>query len=646
MDCSLTTWPSITQFDDFVWTGLVDINPLENLERTKKNDPEWNGPSYLNSQDTKPLSSFDTLLCSNNTQNTHTQSADFYSLSPSESLVAGRWESLNAVDLSSVLDSVFPREGVSSTPTTEDGYDLYRDDMLMQPEQQPGSEMDTFMDDPMSKVTDAFNTTTASDDVSTDASSVPHDSTSLPSSQDQLECQCDTVDCDTFGSINPPVYGEAPDNTHGSMLSGVNCKVQLMEVSEVLSSNSVECGDIMQPLGYYTLCPPKLAGSKDLCTSNQCELSDLKDPVVAAQKRQCIQSGITVQWPTSQLGMTRSPRHDGGKHTPQGSVQVGDEYHGATSPQVKLADAARLSSEMKRNRAQASRARRLAASQRRAEGRAKKYPLQKLIRMSSSSTCSRDRLGHNLAPVVPMLQSSVHMVSQTHLPRGGQSFPMNNVNPPIPTFLPVIFQGPQMASSHELCTHMNPVQVGPYYNFQHQQLVAHNEDNRLLSGSSASQLSPAQQAMQSLTLAPALHSSINSAKPLDVALLEQLQSVLSKMNGEMRLCIRDALYRLAKSANARQNRFENDSYSDSSSSHIEAVETQTNPIDRCIVDLLFCKQPSVPEAKPQCFAPIPSDAASQSMSDTANISGMSQQWNTCGSFLNLQDPPVHILTGS
>eukprot|EP00250_Pteridium_aquilinum_P017310 c23564_g1_i1 orf=546-2402(-) len=617
MDCSLTTWPSITQFDDFAWMGFADIDPLENLDRNFDNDFQFNEISYSNQQESKPSLPATAAIPCNDTpaQTSHTHSGYFYKLTSSESLVAERWESMNGAELASVLDTLPPNEDTSTT--AEDMYDLYNDGILMQPEPQLASDMDVFMSDSMSEVAEANTKTLSNDNVATNVSSTTPDVSSLSSSQEDVKCEYSAGDDDSSASINVsqtgmhnPMPSRGDSNTqHVNMLeSGCGLRVNMAQTSNC-----------------YPFTPMRLPGCGDPSSS------------MMSQQHDCVQPGVIIQWPKAQSTSANSQIYDREKVVHHSNLHIGDGYPATLDQQARLAaDAARVTSELKRNRAQASRARRLLASQR----RAKKYPLQKLIRMSSSPSSARDRLDQNLANSASMPHQPLNMVSQNQF--SGQPLSRNALSSQVPSFLPAVLQGPNLASSHELMSHSNPVQGVPYYCYQHPS-VAPAEDNHASSGNSTVQSTCSEQDVQSLSTAAFSHMT-NSSQMLDAAMLKQLQSILSKMSVDMRLCIRDALYRLARSAKHRQRRTDSASGSASSSSHTEeAMETNTNSIDRWIVNILFCKQPTAPEANSQSY-PVPSQAPDHSI-ESANMNSVVQQWNSCGSSVNLQDRPLHVVTG-
>ncbi|KAH9299586.1 hypothetical protein KI387_031268, partial [Taxus chinensis] len=109
---------------------------------------------------------------------------------------------------------------------------------------------------------------------------------------------------------------------------------------------------------------------------------------------------------------------------------------------------------------------------------------------------------------------------------------------------------------------------------------------------------------------------------LEANVLHQLQNVITKLDMKTRLCIRDSLYRLARSAVERRCVVDMKS-SGENSEHVEAVgmyapinidqtlanrcigpndmETETNPFDRTIAHLLFHKH-SMPVAGPMTLA--------------------------------------------
>lgn len=625
MDCSLSTWPSITQFDDFNWMGLGDIDPLETLDRSFDNDSQVTGTSFSNPGDTKPaLPATKAPPHDSSAQLLDTKNDDFYRLTSAESLAAARWESINAVDLASVLDK-FPPNNDTPTPGEEDVYDLYSESVVVQAEPPVAQDVDAFMSDSMSELADANNIVVLSDDKSSvnDSAVISSDCTPLSSSQEDVKHEVSVVDNDSPTSVNGSVSGslycslpqvamENPMNMRGDR------NARHAGYMDNKSGGSKSC---------YSIDPTKSRGGANPNPSSHHAL-DLKDLSAPPQRRDYIQPNMMIHWskphPTSVITQLYD-REQVVQHSP---MRIGDNYPALLDQQARMDDAARVTSELKRNRAQASRARRLAATQR----RAKKYPLQKLIRMSSSSANARDKLDQNLSNAAMPDQPSQLVC---------QSQPIANSQ--LPTFLPVVLQGTHLASSHELLSHATALQSAPYYHYQHPS-TAHCE-NSLVSPSASNTLQSMHndQNVQALNTIPSLAAShsTNSLQSLDVILLNQLQSILTKMNVDMRLCIRDAMYRLARSAKHRQSRAESASGLDANTSHLEAMETNTNSIDRWIVNMLFCKQPSPYEANSQ---PYFSQAPDHSTGNADTNSNM-QQWNSCGSSLNLQGQPLHVMTG-
>ncbi|XP_024529002.1 protein LNK1 [Selaginella moellendorffii] len=92
------------------------------------------------------------------------------------------------------------------------------------------------------------------------------------------------------------------------------------------------------------------------------------------------------------------------------------------------------------------------------------------------------------------------------------------------------------------------------------------------------------------------------ATVVDSAVVSQLLGIMSKLDVGTRICIRDALYRLARSAITRHtsdgpssSEGSNNSAGDNSLSRAiryPLLETETNPIDRTIANLLFHKRSS------------------------------------------------------
>ncbi|XP_057826591.2 uncharacterized protein LOC131038234 isoform X1 [Cryptomeria japonica] len=142
---------------------------------------------------------------------------------------------------------------------------------------------------------------------------------------------------------------------------------------------------------------------------------------------------------------------------------------------------------------------------------------------------------------------------------------------------------------------------------------------------------------------------------LEANVLHQLQNVIARLGMKKRLCIRDSLYRLARSA--MQRRFVGDTKSSGENSeHIEAVgictsididqtqsdrclgpndiETETNPFDRTIAHLLFHKN-SMPSAGLMT-------AAADSSNST--FSTNSQSFSATPNFWLSQPPEFELLT--
>lgn len=142
---------------------------------------------------------------------------------------------------------------------------------------------------------------------------------------------------------------------------------------------------------------------------------------------------------------------------------------------------------------------------------------------------------------------------------------------------------------------------------------------------------------------------------LEANVLRQLQNVTSRLGMKKRLCIRDSLYRLARSA--MQRRFVGDTKGSSENSeHIEAVgmctsidieqtqtdrcvgpndmETETNPFDRTIAHLLFHKS-SMPSAGPMTAA---------ADSNNSTFSTNSQSFSAMPNFWLSQPPELELLT--
>ncbi|XP_024983634.1 protein LNK2 [Cynara cardunculus var. scolymus] len=114
--------------------------------------------------------------------------------------------------------------------------------------------------------------------------------------------------------------------------------------------------------------------------------------------------------------------------------------------------------------------------------------------------------------------------------------------------------------------------------------------------------------LMSLDGSSPLEQSDSDETTLEYTILHQLQNVISKLDIEIRLCIRDSLFRLAQSASRRQydgdtvdaNRRSRDEASviveerltsTKSSARTADGETKTNPIDRAVAYMLFHTSP-------------------------------------------------------
>lgn len=114
--------------------------------------------------------------------------------------------------------------------------------------------------------------------------------------------------------------------------------------------------------------------------------------------------------------------------------------------------------------------------------------------------------------------------------------------------------------------------------------------------------------LMSLDASSPLEQSDSDKSTLEDTILHQLENVISKLDIQIRLCIRDSLFRLAHSALRRQ--YDGDTFSTNRRSRDEASvtveerlnstrssartadgETKTNPIDRAVAHLLFHTPP-------------------------------------------------------
>lgn len=701
--CSLTGWPSLSQFDDFVWMGLGEIDSLDNIaQSTSTGDADHKsspGCSLVESQDCLQLSN---TVHDSNIQKVRSVSkgTEYFPNLPQPDFLANcRWDSINASDLASILDSI-PCKSILSIPTTEDGCALYNDELSMQPEQIFSGEDEIFMAAPICEATDVITAASSSDVMSSDFNSAGKDSTSLVSSQHHdilTDCNWDIVgDMESIEKdINSCIFGGMLDDSLNIATvappspSLLDSTVQRLGASQSFNGNSEQWSGNIDPTSNSTMSIPTACGSKDVGIMNQCSQADSKSQL-SASEHPSIWSDSKLQF---QAAVNEVEGLKEAKCTPKarrGQIVL--------SPHSKPVDSARVSSQIKIIRAQASRARRLAASRRRAEGRAKKYPLHKLIRMSSPSASGmRDRVSQNLATLVPMLQTPGNMVSQSFngLAGGAQFLHTNEIKQQSPTVSPIVMSGPTVTPIHTQHLYpfvsSNPLQVDPNFKFQYRQsrsqydmqigspdktsvygpkemklqpiqkaamtsLTRVDQENGFSSESSIVQFPLSQQPMQSLPKAPGspFQSNVSSstalkgidlpfvAESLEATMLEQLESTVRKLNEQTRLCIRDSLYRLANSAKQRQNEAESSSVNSfASQSHAkisckDATETQTNPMDRWIVNLLFCKQPNAVKDKSQLYPLMPSESTNQIM-EAPNMNENMQPWNSSRSFVKAEE---------
>lgn len=497
-------------------------------------------------------------------------------LSAINSLVTCRWESINAADLASVLDDVFSCESGPSIPSSAEEYPFLKDDLFMHPKQNLHGDDGIFMAnsisnlvDSISEATDVITGTNFSDVVSMDSNEAGGHCRYCVTGQEQTDCKregaCTTVDSKRM--LNSSTFGETSDGS--SLVSVPPVFPRLVEFG-ALEAMKVKCG------GY-------------------------SDNVEST-------SNISFKVPTIRRGHSTSTSQVGPTPVMTSQTKLDESQSSLCCPNMSSV--------------QARRARRQAARHRRMEGRAKKYPLHKLIRMSSPSTVAHDRSVSYMATSMPVLHAPVHMVSSS-LSGGGQSLQINPM-----AFSPSVTLGPQMVPAQAQCNSYpilstNPLQVDSNFVYHPDQGVGFQSTVPDFSGT------------------------------VEAALINRLQSVIqNELNERMRVCIRDSLYRLARSAKERKNRDESISASNFCSNTLEsetscrnAMETQTNPIDRWVVTLLFCKPSNEPEARANYHEPISSEATRQVLLQAPNMNSTTQLWTSCGSFVNLQEQPCQVLMG-
>lgn len=561
MDCSLSTRQYIGEFDDLIWTELAEIDTLESLNH-----------STIIGNDGSKLSTMGDCLLPHDTPHDNTQSEctkteqplQSPTLSAINSLVTCRWESINAADLVSVLDDAFSCESGPSIPSSAEEYAFLKYDLLMHPKENLHGDKDIFMANSISESTDVITGTNLSDVVSMDSNEAGGHCRYCVTGQEQTDCKwegaCATVDSKRM--LNSSTFRETSDSRSLVLVRPV--LPPLVEFG-ALETMIVNCG------GY---------SDKMESTSN-----------------------ISFKVPTIRRGHSTS--------------QVGPTP--VMTSQTKLDESQSSLCCPNMSSVQARRARRHAARQRRMEGQAKKYPLHKLIRMSSPSTVTHDISVSYMATSMPVLHAPVHMVSSSL--SGGQSLQIN----PTPTLLPSVTQmvpAQAQRNSYPILS-TNPLQVDSNFVYNPDQGVGFQSTVPDFAGT------------------------------VEADLINLLQSVIqNELNEQTRVCIRDSLYRLARSAKERKNRAESISASNFCSNTLEsetscrdAMETQTNPIDRWVVNLLFCKPSNEPEARSSSHHPISSEATKQVLLEAPNMNSTPQLWTCRGSFVNLQEQPCPVLMG-
>lgn len=454
------------------------------------------------------------------------QSVQSPNLFRGDSLVPFRWESMNALDIASVLDSTFPSKSDSSTLTCEEGYALYNeDDLWMQPEMMLSKEVENCVADPLcedARVTDGMP---SMDVFRTNSRQPGEDCTSLfISNQDEgvlADCEWGNVsDFDEIGETTSlSTFEEMADDTKSMPTlpsSLLSCSMQKESALQHFKNNF--CGETRESI--------PVIESREVSSITQCSSADMRSELTASQDS-CSELDIKPQF-----------------HLPVPATDANG------SPDKRKA-----------------RARRVAANQRRAGGRAKKYLPYRLIPMPSPATTG----GTNR---MERLTSERHVIP----------FPI--AQQPL--------QSVQMTPGVQLqCTVPSlPAMNGNEY--------------------------------------PMLNESV------EVGLFEQLKNSVRQLDEQTRLCIRDSLYRLARSAKERQNeaesRFMNKFMTKPTPSIIRegAVEAETNPLDRWMVNLLFCKLPNVSNVSSQPCTPFSTEPTSQVMLPSTIINQAPQQWNACG----------------
>ncbi|KAH7315525.1 hypothetical protein KP509_21G053400 [Ceratopteris richardii] len=593
MDCSLSTWPSISQFDDLTWMGLGDIDPLKCPDRTfdfscqfadaDLMDPvEWRFASPVAGSPSK-----DAPIDASAPGSNEVDILLFSGLPGTR-----KWESMNWLDFSSGLDDSPPCDG-TSTPQGGHPNRSCNAKSAMQ-SREPEIDNDSFMSSTGVELSQTeskihlVNNDLVSDATGISSESLPLLSTHVAVKHERTADEDDSsVLINTSGSLCGSLSQATMEN---SLLITATRNTQCMEY---MGNTGVGTWANTMPLTGVGFSPQLMSRSEGTQMNHHMSQSQHQNPM---------QPNALAHWSLA-CPMAGSTDGIGKEQVVHNQIQAGSNYQSILEQQTQMD---LLASEMKRNRAQASRARRIAASQR----RAKKYPLQKLIRMSSSPLSVRDRLGQIMPVSAPASTQSIQSGCQNELT----------------TFTPGIFHSSTPLSSRQ--------SVLAHAKNMHVNLLHHPEqhsldllEDKVLPTSGSFQAEHCTQSVQSSSTEPSTTTThlSNSSQTLDAVVLNELQSVVSKMNVDSRLCIRNALYRLANSAKQRKR---GNAYGfGASESHMHVDETDTNSIDRWIVNMLFYKQPPSFKTVSQTHLAQSSNFSMDKLDSNSSM----RQWKTCGS---------------
>eukprot|EP00249_Psilotum_nudum_P020069 c27546_g1_i1 orf=114-2237(+) len=686
----LLRWPSISQLDDFLFGGLGERNQLEHMaqsmgvvDRYSYEDMDMDMDtvdSMMFSMEMPLLTDVATPDQTSNMGNFIIQSSQLEPCILNESSKTTRWDSLNGLDFENILYSGFECEITSpviySQPLqcSEQDCSFSGDDLIpVQSDKVLFSNMDIFTAEPVYEGNNSTVACGSSDLQSTHEKTAGNNEKLLSARQKEVH-EKESIPGHSFemargrgteNSIGPPSLGEQGiDGVSLEPLLSSPSHFTTFDTSGELSFQSVkrkfngfqaniESGnDKNQPL--------TSKGSHYLSLNNQIMTTVGKVMIDAAQQPEsCITQHTNIPKFASK----------GGDYLDEGKSCSFEGTTVSSSTQRKLGGLP-LARKDKISQAQANRARRLAAKDRRTEIRAKKLlslqaAAQTTFRSPKQSVCciAGNALPSNAHRILPTCHSShqfsgvgpampVHpnmgvaqplwsIQSQQYIQptfrqtspseslveseqatsfQLQQLYPLNrnrvhlvpndaSCKQEVKTELKMCNQPCESLLTQEanllqnqsilktftnFCNQQGSVQRGVDQPHFQQQLCTSNQSPHVDCQSPVSSCSTSK-----ISLAKDLEANYS----LESTVLQQFERTVKELSIETRLIIRDALFRLAKSAkkrhedvNCRTCDFDvaTSSSSSLSSAAVSMMETKTNPIDRCVADLLFLKHSAIP----------------------------------------------------